>query len=114
MVRSTKKYMNKNQIIKVIIALLAIASFIFFVINLFTVKEKNIYIEQMQVIEKKEELATGGTYKYYIKVHNETEEYLINVSCPKYLTINKEDIDECQITRTKLKIGLETFQINLI
>ena len=79
--------MNKNQIIKGIIALIAITSFIFFVINLFTVKEKNIYIEQMQVIEKKEELATGGTYKYYIKVHNETEEYLINVSCPKYLTI---------------------------
>ena len=35
-------------------------------------------------------------------------------NCPKYLTINKEDIVECQITRTKLKIGLETFQINLI
>ena len=64
MVRSTKKYMNKNQIIKGIIALIAITGFIFFVINLFTVKEKNIYIEQMQVIEKKEELATGGTYKY--------------------------------------------------
>lgn len=107
-----KENMNKKLIIvdiTNIIAVILIISFLFYVIfhviNLFTVKEKNTYIVQMQVIEKEEVITSIGTYKYYIKLHNENEDHSIIVSCPKYLATNIGDIIDCQITKIRLKIG---------
>lgn len=107
-----KENMNKKLIIEGItniIAVILIISFLFYVIfhviNLFTVKEKNTYIVQMQVIEKEEVITSIGTYKYYIKLHNENEDHSIIVSYPKYLATNIGDIIDCQITKIRLKIG---------
>lgn len=86
---------------------------IFHVINLFTVKEKNTYIVQMQVIEKEEVITSYGTYRYYIKLHNENEDHSIIVSCPKYLETNMGDIIDCQITKIRLKIG-DIIKIDLV